>query len=253
MNGTLNAGFNEGALMTKLLYKPLFNILMLLYVYIPGQDFGVAIIVLTLIIRLILYPSYLQTIKSQQSLKNLQPHIDKVKELYKDDKAKQSQELVKLYQEHKVNPLGGCLPLLIQLPIMYALYRVFTVGLSNENLSHLYNWFPKIPETINTTFLAFTGIPALTVNLATPNLYLAILAGIVQLAQGLVMKRMQPATADLKSGGISKIINVQMIYFFPLFTVFIAVSLPAALSLYWVATTFFMVVQQLIILKKIQL
>lgn len=238
--------------MTKLLYKPLFNVLMLLYVYIPGHDLGLAIIGLTLIIRIILFPSYLKTLQAQQSLKKLQPHIDRVKEEYKHDKTQQSQELVKLYQEHKVNPLGGCLPLIIQLPVLYALYRVFAAGLSDESLTHLYAWFPKVPTTINTTFLEFTHIPSLTINLAVSNLYLAILAGIVQLVQSLLMKRLQPTSGTGSDGGMAKIINTQMVYFFPIFTVFIAWSLPAALSLYWVATTFFMVVQQIIILKRIQ-
>jgi len=243
--------FNESAWMTKLLYKPLFNILMLLYVYLPGQDLGIAIIGLTLIIRIILFPSYLKTIQAQQALKKLQPHIDRVKDQYKHDKTQQSQELVKLYQEHKVNPLSGCLPLLVQLPIMYALYRVFVAGLSNESLTHLYKWFPKVPTTINTTFLGFTHIPSLVVNLTAPNLYLAILAGVVQLVQSLMMKQLQPAS-NTGDGGMAKIINAQMIYFFPIFTVFIAWSLPAALSLYWVATTLFMVIQQIIILKRIR-
>jgi YidC/Oxa1 family membrane protein insertase len=251
MNNMMKFSLNESSWMTKLLYKPLFNLLMLLYVYIPGQDLGLAIIGLTLIIRIILFPSYLKTLQAQQSLKKLQPHIDRVKEEFKHDKTQQSQELVKLYQEHKVNPLGGCLPLIIQLPVLYALYRVFTVGLSNESLTHLYTWFPKVPTTINTTFLAFTHMPSLTVNLAAPNIYLAILAGIVQLVQSLMMKQLQPASSP-GDGGMAKIINAQMIYFFPIFTVFIAWSLPAALSLYWVATTFFMVIQQMIILKRIR-
>jgi len=237
--------------MTKVLYKPLFNVLMLLYVYIPGQDFGLAIIGLTLLIRIILYPSYLKTLQAQQSLKKLQPHIDRVKEEFKHDKTQQSKELVKLYQEHKVNPLGGCLPLIIQLPILFALYRVFAAGLSDESLIHLYQWFPSVPDTINTMFLGFTHIPSLVVNLAVPNMYLAIIAGVVQLVQSITMKRLQPAPSA-SDGGMAKIINTQMIYFFPIFTVFIAWSLPAALSLYWVATTFFMVIQQLIILRRIQ-
>lgn len=235
--------FNEKSLMTKLLYKPLFNVLMLLYIYLPGQDFGLAIIGLTLVIRIILFPSYLKTLRSQQALKQIQPQIDKIKELHKDDQTRQSQELMKVYKENKVNPLSSCLPLLIQLPILYALYRVFAFGLNSESLAHLYSWFPQVPETINTTFLAFTGIQAIQVDLAASNLYLAIIAGVVQLVQSWLMTKFQPMPAG---GGMAKLITTQMMYLFPIITVFIAMSLPAALALYWIATTFFTILQQLI-------
>lgn len=240
--------FNEGALMTKILYKPLFNILILLYIYLPIQDLGLAIITLTFIIRLALFPSYVKTLKSQQALKKIQPHIDKIKELHKDDKTKQSQELMKLYKEHKVNPLSSCLPLLIQLPILFALYRVFIFGLTTDSLVHLYAWFPKVPEVLNTTFLAFTNIPAIQIDLTAPNLYLAIIAGVVQLAQSWLMTKFQPIP---KGGGMASIMSKQMLYFFPIFTIFIAMSLPAALALYWVATTFFMAIQQLIVINSL--
>lgn len=232
--------------MTKLLYKPLLNILMLLYVYIPGHDFGIAIIALTLIIRVILFPSYLNTLRSQWALKKIQPKLDEIKKLYKDDKTMQSQEMMKIYKEHKVNPLGSCLPLLIQLPILYALYRVFSVGLTANGLQHLYSWFPKVPETINTTFLAFTHISALQVNLAAPNIALAIVAGGTQLIQSWLMVKFQPTQGE----GIAKTINLQMLYLFPVMTIFIAWSLPAALALYWIATTVFTILQQLIVMSK---
>jgi len=239
--------FNEGALITKILYKPLFNALMLIYTYMPGQDLGLAIITLTLIIRIILFPSYLSTLKSQYALKQIQPKIDEIKKRYENDKTKQSQELMNVYKENKVNPLGSCLPLIIQLPIMFALYRVFSFGLNVDSLAHLYAWFPKVPDTINTVFLAFLNIPSLTIDLAAPNLYLAIMAGIIQLLQSWLMTKFQPKP---QGGGMAKMLTTQMVYFFPIITVFIAMSLPAALALYWVATTFFMVIQQLIVMRK---
>ncbi len=241
----LNFTFNENSWMTKLLYKPLFNVLMLFYVYIPGQDFGVAIIALTLLIRIILFPSYIKTLKSQRALKKIQPLIDDIKAKHKDDQAQQSKELMKVYAEHKVNPLSSCLPLLIQLPILFALYRVFTVGLNADSLNHLYTWFPNMPETINTVFLSFTGIESLMVDLAVPSLFLAITAGVVQLIQSFMMSKMTPMP---KGGGMANMITKQMMYFFPIITVFIAMSLPAALALYWVATTFFTVLQQVIVM-----
>ena len=235
------------SLITKILYQPLFNVLMLLYVYIPGQDLGLAIIALTLIIRLILYPSYAQTLLAQQQLKSIQPEIDRVKDLHKDDKPKQSQELMKVYKDNKVNPLGSCLPMIIQLPILYALYRVFMVGLKVDSLELLYGWFPHVPTTINNIFLGFTGITALQIDLAVPNIYLAVLAGGAQLVQSWLMVKFNPVG---QGGGTAKIINMQMMYLFPIITVMIGLSLPAALSLYWVATTVFTVIQQIIVMYQ---
>lgn len=235
--------------MTKFLYKPLFNVLMFFYIYIPGGDLGVAIIILTLLIKVILFPSYVKTLKSQQDMKKIQPKIEELKKRYKDDKTKQSQELMKVYQEHKVNPLGSCLPLLIQLPILFALYRVFAFGVTNESLAFLYTWFPNVPEVINPIFLAFTGVSWLQIDLAASNIYLAVIAGIVQFFQGYLMMKSQPVSAD--GGAMAQMISKQMTYLFPVITIFIAMSLPAALALYWVATTFFTVIQQVIVMKAL--
>jgi len=234
--------------MTTILYQPMFNILMLFYVFLPGHDMGVAIIILTLIIRLALHPSYVQTLKAQRDMKKIQPEIDAIKKLHKNDQAKQSEELMKIYKTHKVNPLGSCLPLIIQLPILYALYRVFMAGLNTDSLWLLYSWFPQAPTAINTTFLEFLHLPALAINLAVPNIYLAVLAGLSQLVQSWLMMKLNPISAD--GGGMAKMINAQMMYLFPILTVFIGISLPAALGLYWVATTVFTVLQQLIVMHQ---
>jgi len=220
---------------------------MLLYVYIPGHDLGLAIIALTLIIRLILYPSYVQTLRAQQQLKSIQPEIDRVKDLHKEDKSKQSQELMRVYKENKVNPLGSCLPMIIQLPILFALYRVFMVGLNTESLNLLYGWFPHVPTTVNNIFLSFTGVAALQIDLAAPNVYLAVIAGSAQLVQSWLMTKFNPIK---QGGGTAKIITMQMMYLFPIITVLIGLSLPAALALYWVATTVFTVIQQIIVMYQ---
>ncbi|MFA5967359.1 MAG: YidC/Oxa1 family membrane protein insertase [Patescibacteria group bacterium] len=247
MNTTALMTLNEKALMTQILYQPLFNILMLFYVYLPGHDLGVAIIVLTLIIRLALAPSYVQTLRAQQELKRIQPEIDEIRKLHKDDQAKQSEALMKVYQANKVNPFSSCLPMLIQLPILYALYRVFMAGLNTDSLKLLYAWFPQMPTEINTAFLHWLHVPGLEINLAHPNIYLAVLAGVFQLAQSWLMMKSNPTAPG---NGTMKLINMQMTYLFPIVTVFIGMSLPAALALYWAATTVFTVIQQVIVMKQ---
>ncbi len=224
------------------LYQPLFNALVFLYQYLPGHDFGVAVIILTALIRLILYPSMVQSIKSQKILSELQPKMREIQERFKNDKQKQTKEIMALYQKEKINPLGGCLPLLIQLPILFALYRVFWKGLEKSEMGYLYNFIPH-PEMINPNFLG-------VMNLADPNLVLAVLAGIAQFFQ---TKMLTPRGQSIKSKDtmtdFSNKFQKQMLYFFPVFTIFILWKLPAAIGLYWITTSLFSIIQQYLILR----
>ncbi len=227
-----------------ILYQPLFNALVLLYEYLPGRDFGMAVIALTLIIRLLFYPLMVQSIKAQKALSELQPKIQEIQNKYKDDKEKQARATMELYQKEKINPFGGCLPLLIQLPILFALYRVFWQGFQPEAMGMLYSFVPH-PGAINPTFL---GI----INLGEASLVLAVLAGIAQFFQ---TKMITPKTPKSKKEGgqmaqFSGMMQKQMLYFFPIFTVFILWRLPAAVGLYWVITALFSILQQYLIFKK---
>ena len=103
-------------------YQPIFNLLVFLYNTISWQDLGVAIVFLTIIVRLILYPLSKQAIKSQKSLQTIQPEIEAIKEKYKDEKEKMGPEIMALYKEKKINPFGSCLPMLVQLPFLFAIY-----------------------------------------------------------------------------------------------------------------------------------
>lgn len=228
--------------MGKLLYVPILNILVLLYVYIPGQDLGLAIVAITLLTRIILHPSYRKTLKAQRDIQKIQPYIDKVKAEFKDDQKRQSEEMMKIYKEYKVNPLGSCLPLIIQLPIIFALYRVFIAGLDTSSLAHLYSWFPNAPQQLHTIFLAFTNIPQLAIDLTTRNIYLAVIAGVAQLLQSWVTVR-HTSSSSQKIGGM----NTQLIFMlvFPFVTLGLALTLPSALSLYWATTTIIMTLEQL--------
>ena len=225
-----------------ILYQPLFNALVLLYEHLPGHDFGIAVIVLTVLIRLIFYPLMVQSIKSQKVLSELQPKIQEIQQKYKGDKEKQARETMGLYQKEKINPFGGCLPLLIQLPILIALYQVFWKGLRPEAMKNLYSFIPN-PGTIDPTFFGL-------INLGEASLVLALLAGITQFFQ---TKMITPKTAKVKKGDqmsqFSGMMQKQMLYFFPIFTVFILWRLPAAIGLYWIVTSLFSILQQYFILK----
>lgn len=240
------------------LYQPLLNALIFLYDFLPGNDVGVAIIVLTLIIRFLLYPFSKKSIISQRALQKLQPKMDEIRKKYKDDKEAQSQELMKLYSEHKVNPLSSCFPLLVQLPIIYALYRVFQSGLTSESISQLYSFIPN-PEVIDPYFFGVVDLSQ------TGNIFLALIAGGVQFVNSwmLMMKRdkkdkeknakeakKKAESPEDKAQEMTQSLTKNMTYFFPLLTVWFGYVLPAGLPLYWIVTTLFAIAQQYFIERK---
>ncbi|OGZ69328.1 MAG: hypothetical protein A3D44_02615 [Candidatus Staskawiczbacteria bacterium RIFCSPHIGHO2_02_FULL_42_22] len=224
------------------LYFPLFNFLVIIYNYVPGHDFGIAIIILTVIIRIIIYPLSVKAVASQAAMQKLQPQLRELQKKYKDDKEKQAKETLELYRREKINPFSGLFLALIQLPILIALYRVFWNGLKPEELSHLYQ-FVVNPVQINTMFLGL-------INLGDPNMIFAVLAGAVQFFQ---TKMLLPKTIKgvAKSGpDIASMMQKQMVYLFPIITVIILIKLPSALGLYWIVSGLFSMAQQWFILKR---
>ena len=223
--------FNE------VLYRPLFNALIWIYNIVPGNDLGIAIILLTILIRFILYPISKKAIQSQKAISFLQPKIKEIQKKYKN-KEEQAKVMMELYKKHKVNPMAGCLPILIQLPILIALYRVFFSGLNMETLNILYGFIQR-PDSLNLMFLGL-------INLSQKNIFLAILAGFFQFIQSKMILPQNITKDKSKSGGLdfSSIMSQQMLYFMPIITIFIAWNLPSALPLYWIVITIFGIVQQ---------
>jgi len=224
-----------------ILYRPLLNALVLLYQYIPGHDFGVAVIVLTILIKFLFYPLGVKAIKSQKALSGLQPKIKEIQEKYKDNKEQQTKEIMGLYKKEKINPFSGCLPLLIQLPVLIALYRVFWHGLQPEQMVLLYG-FVTAPGIIDSTFF---GI----IDLANPNVAVAFLAGIFQFIQ-VKMTAPKPKEGKKQDSSFAGQMQKQMQYFMPAFMVLILFRLPSAIGLYWLTTTLFTIIQQYVILKS---
>lgn len=223
------------------LYIPLFNALIFLANFMPSNDLGLGIIALTVVIRFIFLPLSIKSQRSQRAMNAINPHIKAIKEKHKNDQAAQGQAMMQLYKEHNINPIAGCLPLLIQLPILIALYQVFTAVLKPDSLSMLYSFVPN-PGVINATFLGFLDI-------AGKNVPLAIVAGALQFLQA------KQSMAYMKSSGASanpqlSALNTQMLYFFPVMIVIIGWNLPAGLLLYWVATTLFSIGEQYYLSKN---
>jgi len=213
-------------------YQPLLDALVLIYKYLPGHDFGVAVIILTVLIKFILYPLSAKGIKSQKALQDLQPKIKELQEKFKDDKNRQAKEVMDLYKKEKINPFSGFLLLLVQLPILFALFKVFGDGV-------------KGMSGIDTTFLGM-------INLTKASVVLVILTGATQFWQAKMMKPVVAPRSVAKAGkpDFSSMMQKQMLYFFPAFTVFILWTMPSAIALYWLTTTLFTIFQQYITLRN---
>ncbi len=225
-----------GTLFTEILYRPLFNAVVFLYDILPGHDFGLAIIALTTLIRILFFPLSIRTVRSQKALNQLNPKIQEIKQKFKDDKTAQSAETMKLYKENNINPLAGCLPLLIQLPILIALYKAFIAGLKPENLNMLYG-FVSNPGTINKISFGF-------IDITSKMPLLAIFAGVAQFIQAWATKAQNQGLSPNKEMAA---LNSQMLYFFPIMIIIIGWNLPAGLVLYWITTTVFSVFEQIYI------
>lgn len=229
-----------------ILYQPIFNSFVFLYNVLPGHDVGIVILIVTIIVRLVLYPLTSSSIKAQRSLQELQPKLEAIKKQYADDKQKQTQAIMEVYKNNKVNPFTSCLPMLIQLPILIALYMVLRDGLASNNLTNVLYPFIGNPGTVNPISLGFF-------NMAKPNVILAFLAGLAQFWQAKTLSRKQPpkeAGHGSKDEAMMSMMNKQMLYFMPALTVLIGFSLPAGLTLYWFFSTVLMAVQQILLNKK---
>ncbi len=232
-------------LLVIIFYQPLFNLLVWIYNVLPTHDLGWAIIILTLLIRLILYPLGQKSIKSQKSLQTIQPKIDALKEQFGSDKEGLGKAMMQLYKDEGINPLSSCLPLLIQFPFLIALYTVFQSGLKSESFDLLYP-FVLNPGQLN--HIAF-GFFDLTVR----SIPLAIAAGLAQFWQTrMLMGQRADQPKPKNPNDISAMMNKQMIYVMPVVTVFIGISLPAGITMYWLATTVFSGLQQMILFRQMK-
>ncbi len=230
-------------LFNEILYRPLFNLLVGIYNIVPGNDLGVAIIILTVLIRVIFVPLSIRSLISQRAIAQVQPKLQELQTKHKGDKQALAQATMALYKEHKVNPLSGCLPIIIQLPIIWALYRVFINGVKNDALVDLYS-FVHNPGVLGNIGLGF-------LDMAQKNPVMAIIAGLLQGIQSWLMMKLQKPTAGAANNPALKMTQ-QMMYFFPIMIVVISWSLPAGLVLYWITTTAFSIFEQLYIRRRYQ-
>ncbi len=221
------------------IYQPLFNLLIFFYNVVPFADLGIAVVLVTVLIKSILYPLGLKATRSQKEIQKIQPEIKKLQEKYKDDKETQARKIMEAYKKAKVNPFSGLFPLFIQLPILISLFQIFRRGLETGEMTHLYNFIPS-PESVDTTFL---GI----IDLSTANVILAVLAGGGQYLQ---MKMTMENKGKEDSKDMAKMMQSHMMIFLPGFTFIILLNLPSAVGLYWIITIIFSISQHYMVKKS---
>jgi YidC/Oxa1 family membrane protein insertase len=243
-----------------LLVHPLISLLVWAYSFIA--DFGFAVVLVTLLIRLALYPLYVTQIRSQRAMQELAPAIKELQQKYGKDRARIQQEQMKLYQERGVNPLGGCLPLILQMPILFAIYAAFVQAPSLDGeqlrqavwsfiplppglgpLDHLdmtAHWLPWITDCPGPNGSMLHGLACSDKVLFGVTGILPIVAGVLQLAASLQAMPMNQPKSDDPNVRVTQ----SMAYYFPLITVYFASTFPSGLAVYWVTTTVFQIVQQ---------
>jgi YidC/Oxa1 family membrane protein insertase len=217
--------------------------------HLPFLDAGMIVILFTIIVKVLLYPFSLKATKAQMEMKSIEADLKHIKEAYKDNKELQAQKTIELYKEKNINPFAGFFILLIQLPIVISLYRIFLKsGLPSIHTDILYS-FIAIPAFINMNFLGF-------INISEKNIILAVLAGISTYLQ---MKYATPnqsgQSSEPQKGSTEEVlsnIQKQMKYTFPVLVVFISWSVSVAVSLYWITSNVFAVFQELYIRRKLK-
>ena len=231
---------------TTVFYQPLFNLLVWIYDLLPNHDLGLSIIILTVLVKLALFPVSWMQIKAQKELQDIQPKLTELKERFKNDKQGLAQAQMELFQAHKINPLASCFPVIIQLPFLIAIARVFYSGIGDEGLSLLYP-FVHNPEHLSSSFL---GILNLT---DTHTLILPIIAGILQGLQTWMLTakaQRPPKVPGSRDEDLTVIMNRQMLFIMPVMTAFAGYRFAAGLSLYWLVNIVITVIQQLIFLRQ---
>lgn len=229
---------------TTFIVQPLYNLLVALY-NIFGSDLGIAIIALTVLIRLVLYPLTQVTLRSQVAMQALQPKLKELQTKHKGDREGLAKATMALYRESKVNPLSSCLPVLIQLPFLIGIYWALQAAVNGQSFELLYP-FVRHPGTLEQ--IAFGFLP-----IGKPSIALAVIAGAAQWWVTRMLMAKRPPTAVAAKGGkdedMMAMMNKQMTIMMPIMTVVIGVSLPAGLTLYWFVTTVLQGVQQHLMLR----
>ena len=233
-----------------IVYQPVYNTIVFFADLFPGENFGIAIVATTILIKLLFLSLSKKQIESQKKLQEIQPKLKAIQEKYKDDKERQAKELMNFYRENKVNPFSGCLPLIVQIVFLITIYQII-MKISQTDFA--------VDPSILYSFVANPGILSHTffgiADLAKPSILFAVLAAAGQYYQMKMLIASQPKKVgtekkDDTQPDFATIMNKQMLYIGPALTLWVGITFPAGLSLYWLVSTIFAIIQQLFVFRK---
>ncbi len=233
------------AILKAIFYTPLYNGLIFLIGILPGHSVGVAVILFTLFIKLLLSPLSHKAAKFQLEMKSHEKELNRIKEQYKEDKQAQGKAVLDFYREKKINPFAAILPLFIQIPIVISLYYVFArAGLPAVNSELLYG-FMSVP----TPDMHFFGM-----NMLEKSLLLAVLAAVAQFLQAHFAMPPAPEKTDTPSIGndLARGMHLQMKYFLPVFMGFICYAASGAVALYFITSSLFAIAQETVVRRSLK-
>ncbi len=227
-------------------YEPIYNLLVLVLTHVPMHDIGAAIVIVTLIVKFILLPLNLSALRSQYLMKRVEGEMNALKTTHKDAPQEASKKMMEIYKREKINPFASLFTLIIQIPIIFALYKVFAKGLFDDP-SSLYS-FIHFPANLHT--LAF-GLFDVT----HKNIVIAVLAAL----SSYVLARRQTSTMVPKNDGkeesfqdqFMKSMKIQLLYVLPLIVGFSSAVLPSALGFYWFISNIIAYVQDVYMKRKL--
>jgi YidC/Oxa1 family membrane protein insertase len=230
-------------------YDPIYNGLVFILDILPSADVGIAIILITVVVKLVLFPISVKAVRTQIVMKQIEPELNAIKKKYEKNKQEQAQKMMQLYKDKEINPFSGILLLFIQLPVIFALYWIFFKG--------------GLPEVNVDILYSFVGIPALTsesmmflgiVDMAGKSLFFAVGAGLTQYYQ---LKLSMPPMQDRKKDAsmkedFARSFQLQMRYMMPVLITLFAYFISAAIALYWLTSNLFTIGQEMVIRKKVR-
>lgn len=225
-------------------FDPLYNLLVFLFTLLPWADAGVIVVILTILVRLIMFPLSKKAVLTQVKMAEINPELLKIKEKYKDQTEEQARQTLALYKEKGVNPFSSILVIIIQIPLILALYQIF-LHFPEVNATLLYS-FVTAPAHINTIFLGFLDITAKSRGLA----FLAAVSTFFQFK--ISMQGQVPPKGNSFGENLTRSMQTQMKYFFPVIVFFISYSISGVIALYWLTTNLFSIGQEFFVRRKIK-
>jgi YidC/Oxa1 family membrane protein insertase len=257
--------------------QPIFNLLLFIYSVLPGADFGIAIIIFTIIIRFALWPMVVRQLHQVKAMRKLQPELKRIKAASKGNRQAESMQMLELYKQHGVKPFRSILMLLIQLPIFIALFQVIQIFTTHRDqiAEFTYGFMQNLqpvrdllvdPNNFNEMFLGFVDLTSHAIGPNGINLFLILLAGIAAYTQYIISKQTSPTTGSTKrlrdvlaeagegkqpdQAELNAVMMGKMVKFLPIMMFVIMVTLPGALALYYVTSNIFAAIQQHFLLKR---